>query len=395
MDFSGGWLMKTGFLRAAIRLTAALAAVAALLWSQAALAQAPGVTADKIRLGQSAALTGPAAELGIQMRSGMQVYFDRTNSLGGIAGRKIELVTLDDGYDPDRAAATTKKLIDEEKVFALIGYIGTPTSMAALPVFTQERVPFFAPFTGAESLRAPLNRNIFHIRASYFDETERIVDFLVASGIRNIAVFYQNDAYGKAGLAGVERAMTKRKLTIAATGTVERNTVEVAAAVKTIGAVSPSAVIMISAYKSCAQFIRQAKAAGVGAQFINVSFVGSTALAKELGKDGVGVVISQVVPFPMVAKTQVVREYQDLMKKSGSTDFNFSSLEGFIAAKVFVEGLRRAGKDLTRDHLISALESMNSFDTGGFVVGFSPVKHNGSDFVDLTMIGAGSKFVSY
>jgi branched-chain amino acid transport system substrate-binding protein len=383
--------MKAGYLRA---LFAALTA-AALCYPAAAYSQAPGVTSDKILLGQSAPLTGPAAQLGIQMRTGLQLYFDRVNREGGVGGRKIELITVDDGYEADRAAAATKKLIEEDKVFALIGYVGTPTSVASLPIFTAARVPFFAPFTGADALRTPLNRNIFHIRASYFDETERIVDFLVASGIKKISVFYQNDAYGKAGLTGVERAMAKRKIAIAATGTVERNTVDVAAAVKTIGAVSPDAVIMISAYKSCAQFIRQAKAAGMGAQFINVSFVGSKALADELGKDGVGVVISQVVPFPNVAKTQIVREYQEQMKKAGSSDFNFSSLEGFIAAKVFVEALRREGKDVTRERLISTLESMNSFDTGGFIVGFSPAKHTGSEFVDLTMIGAGSRFVSY
>ncbi len=386
--------MKAGTLRSLVP-ALAVAALAAVLYPAAANSQAPGVTSDKILLGQSAPLSGPAAQLGIQMRTGLQLYFDRVNREGGVAGRKIELITVDDGYEADRAAAATKKLIEDDKVFALIGYVGTPTSMASLPIFTAARVPFFAPFTGAEALRTPLNRNIFHIRASYFDETERIVDFLVASGIKKISVFYQNDAYGKAGLTGVERAMAKRKIAIAATGTVERNTVDVAAAVKTISAVSPDAVIMISAYKSCAQFIRQAKAVGMGAQFINVSFVGSKALADELGKDGVGVVISQVVPFPNVAKTHIVREYQEQMKKAGSSDFNFSSLEGFVAAKVFVEALRRAGKDLSRERLISSLESMSNYDTGGFVVGFSPSKHTGSEFVDLTMIGPGSRFVSY
>lgn len=367
----------------------------ALLHSAIAVAQAPGVTADKIRLGQSAALTGPAAQLGIQMRAGLKLYFDWVNSQGGLFGRKIELITLDDGYEADRAAETTKKLIGEEKVFALIGYVGTPTSMAALPVFTAEKVPFFAPFTGAESLRVPLNRYIFHVRASYFDETERIVGYLVASGLKNIAVFYQNDSYGKAGLAGVERAMTKRNMKIAATGTVERNSADVAAAIKAIGAAAPDAVIMISAYKSCAEFIKQAKKTGMATQFFNVSFVGSKALADELGDDGIGVVISQVVPYPWVAKLPVVKEYQDLMRKAGSTDFNFSSLEGFIAGKTFVEGLKHTGKDLTRERLIAALESMRIYDTGGFVINFSPTQHTGSSLVELTMINKGKRFVSY
>jgi branched-chain amino acid transport system substrate-binding protein len=371
-----------------------LAAVACL-FAVSAYGQSPGVGPDRIRLGQSAATSGPAAKLGTQMRAGLKLYFDWVNAQGGIYGRKIELVTLDDGYEADRAAANTKKLIDDEKIFALIGYVGTPTSMAALPIFSAEKVPFFAPFTGAESLRTPLNRYIFHIRASYFDETERIVGYLVASGLKNIAVFYQNDSYGKTGLDGVQRAMTKRNMKIAATGTVERNAVDVAAAVKAIGAVKPDAVVMISAYKSCAEFIRQAKKSGIPTQFFNVSFVGSKALADELGDDGVGVVISEVVPYPWVAKIPVVREYQDLLRKSGSTEFNFSSLEGFIAGKTFVEGLKRAGKNLTRENLVAALESMRNYDTGGFNISFSPTLHNGSSMVELTMLNKGGRFASY
>jgi ABC-type branched-subunit amino acid transport system substrate-binding protein len=366
-----------------------------LLLSAAAHAQAPGVGPDKIRLGQSAPLTGPAAQLGIQMQAGLKTYFDWVNSQGGVYGRKIELVTLDDGYEADRAAETTRKLIGDEYVFALIGYVGTPTSMAALPIFTAANVPFFGPFTGAESLRNPVSHDVFNVRASYFDETERIVGYLVSSGLKKIAVFYQNDAYGKAGLAGVERAMTKRNMKIAATGTVERNSVDVTAAIKAIAPAAPEATIMISAYKSCAQFIKSAKKAEIPTQFFNVSFVGSKALADELGEEGLGVVISQVVPYPYVAKLPVVREYQDLLKKGGSTDYNFSSMEGFIDAKIFVEALKRTGKDLTRERLIATLESMRNYDTGGFAVSFSPASHSGSSFVDLTMVNRGGRFVSY
>lgn len=374
-----------------IRILAAIACFFAI----SAHGQSPGISPDKIRLGQSAATSGPAAQLGIQMRAGLKLYFDWVNAQGGVYGRKIELLTLDDGYEADRAAANTKKLIDDEKIFALIGYVGTPTSMAALPVFTAEKVPFFAPFTGAESLRAPLNRYVFHVRASYFDETERIVGYLVATGLKNIAVFYQNDSYGKAGLDGVQRAMTKRSMKIAATGTVERNSVDVAAAIKAIGPAKPDAVVMISAYKSCAEFIRQAKKNSIPTQFFNVSFVGSKALADELGDDGIGVVISQVVPYPWVAKIPVVREYQDLMRKSGSTDFNFSSLEGFIAGKTFVEGVKRAGKNLNRENLVTALESMRNYDAGGFNINFSPTQHTGSNMVELTLINKGGRFSSY
>ncbi|MBE0624791.1 MAG: ABC transporter substrate-binding protein [Burkholderiales bacterium] len=352
-----------------------------------------GVSPNAVLLGQSVALTGPAAALGTDMRMGAKVYFDHVNSKGGVYGRKIELLTLDDGYEPARTVPNTKKLIEEEKVFALFGYVGTPTSAAALPIFTQARVPFFGPFTGAELLRDPFNSYIFNVRASYYDETEKIVEQLVSTGAKNIAVFYQNDAYGQAGLKGVERAMARRNLKISATGTVERNTVNVAAATRTIGAAKPDAVVMISAYKSCGEFIRQMKKAGSAAQFYNVSFVGSQALADNLDRDGVGVAISQVMPFPWGASVPVVKEYQQLMRKAGQKDFTFTSVEGYVAAKIFVEGLRRTGKDLSREKFITALESMNDVDVGGFFVGFSPKNHNGSKYVDLTIIARDSKFL--
>lgn len=352
-----------------------------------------GVTPDTIVLGQSVALSGPAAALGIDMRNGAKVYFDYINSKGGVNGRKIQLITLDDGYEPARAAPNTKKLIEEHKVFALFGYVGTPTSAAALPIFTQAKVPYFGAFSGAELLRQPFNRYVFNVRASYYDETEKIVEQLVSTGSKNIAVFYQDDAYGQAGLKGVELAMGRRNMKISTTGTVERNTVKVDQAVKTINAAQPDAVVMISAYKSCGEFIRQMKKQGSAAQFYNVSFVGSKALADELGDEGVGVAISQVMPFPWGASVPVVREYQSLMLRAGNKEFTFTTIEGFIAAKVFVEGLRRAGRDLTRERLIAALEKMNDVDVGGFYIGFTPTNHNASKFVDLTIIARDGKFL--
>ena len=372
--------------------TAACLLVAAGLSSSLCSAE-NGVTGDTVVLGQSVALTGPAAALGIEMRNGAKVYFDFINAKGGVNGRKIQLITLDDGYEPARTVPNTKKLIEEHKVFALFGYVGTPTSSAALPLFTQARVPFFGAFTGAELLRQPFNRYIFNVRASYYDETEKIVEQLVSTGSKNIAVFYQDDAYGQAGLKGVELAMTRRALKISSLGTVERNTIKVEQAVKTINAAQPDAVVMIGAYKACGEFIRQMKKHGSAAQFYNVSFVGSKALADDLGGEGVGVAISQVMPFPWGAAVPVVREYQSLMLRAGHKEFTFSTVEGYIAAKVFVEALRRAGKDLTRERLVAALEKMNDVDVGGFYVGFSPTNHNASKFVDLTIIARDGKFL--
>jgi branched-chain amino acid transport system substrate-binding protein len=353
-----------------------------------------GISDQKIVLGQSAAFSGPAAQLGIQLHAGAKTYFDQVNAQGGVFGRKIEIIKLDDKYEADLAAANTKKLIEVDEVFALFGYVGTPTSNAALPIFTQAKVPFFAPFTGAQSLREPYNKQIFNIRASYFDETEHLVDRLVKTGLKNIAVFYQNDAYGKAGLAGVERALKKLNVPMLEVATVERNSTDVAKAVEKILPKRPDVIIQISAYASCSAYIKEMRKAGYTGQFYNVSFVGSKALADTLGPEGPGVVISQVVPFPWHLATPIVAEYTKAMHKAGIKDLNFSSLEGFIAAKIFVEGLKRAGKNLSRDRLISALESINigNYDAGGFDVAFSPSNHNGSKYVDMTVISKDGKF---
>src|SRR5712671_5856379 len=357
------------------------------------MAQAPGVTAKSILLGQSAAFSGPAAQLGIQMNIGTKAYFDYVNSQGGVHGRKIELKTRDDKYEANLCVEATKKLIGEDKVFALVSYVGTPTTGAAMPTITEAKVPLVGPFTGAELLRTPVNRYVFNVRASYYDETEKIVEQLVSTGNKKIAVFYQDDTYGQAGLKGVEIAMGKRNLKIAALGKVERNTIKVEDAVKTINTAQPDGVVMISAYTSITEFVRQMKRQGSSTQFHNVSFVGSKALADSLKDDGYGVAISQVVPFPWSPSVLIVKEYEQVLTHAGINDFNFSSLEGYIVGKVMVEGLKRAGKDLTREKLIAALEGMNSVDLGDFVVGFSPTNHSGSKFVDLTMIGHAGKFI--
>lgn len=353
-----------------------------------------GVTDTEIRIGQFAALNGPAAELGKRMQMGILAHFTAVNTAGGINGRTLKLISRDDGYEPEKAIVAVKALIEEDKVFALIGSVGTPTTLAAVPAINAAGIPLIGPFTGAQALREPFNRNLFHVRASYFDETEGIVQHLSTLGITKIAVFYQNDSYGKAGLEGVVRALAKRNLKPTATVTVERNSVDVAGPLAEILKVLPEAVIQISAYKSCAALIKQAKAKSYGGQFFNVSFVGSKALAEELGSISAGVSISQVVPFPYTPSSVVVREYQKRMTEAGNKEFDFSSMEGFLAAKVFTEGLRRAGtKNLSRDSLKTALESLRDFDMGGFSVRYSPTSHEGSRYTDMTIIGRGGKFV--
>lgn len=369
----------------------ALAAATCAPWLRAA--QDNGVSAKEIVLGQFAALSGPAAELGKRMQVGIEAYFRAVNAAGGIHGRTLRLISRDDGYEPERAVAAVKTLIGDDQVFALVGSVGTPTNLAALPVITQENIPLIGPFTGAQALREPFNRNLFHVRASYFDETERIVQHLTTLGVNKIGVFYQNDSYGKAGLDGVTRAMSKRNLQLAMSVTVERNSTDVTKALDELTRVRPEAVVQISAYKSCAAFIKQARAKGYGGQFFNVSFVGSKALADELGDAGTGVTISQVVPFPYIPSSAVVRDYQQRMAEAGGKDYDFSSLEGFIAAKVLAEGLRKAGRNLTRDALTAGLESLRDWDMGGFSISYGPRSHEGSRFTDLTIIARGGRFV--
>lgn len=341
---------------------------------------------NKIILGQSAAFTGPAAELGIQFQQGAKLWFEQVNAQGGIGGKTVEIRALDDGYEPDRCAANTQKLIAED-VHALFGYIGTPTSLAALPLLTKAQIPFIAPFTGAMGLREPFNKQVFHLRASYNDETALIVRQLTNLGLKKIAVFHQNDAYGKAGLDGVTLALEKQGLKPVATATVERNSVDVAAAVRTINAAMPDAVVQVSAYKSCAAYIRAARAAGYGGTFYNVSFVGTQALADELGKDGAGVVVSQVMPSPYSAARPIAREFADAVKKAGNVQANFSSMEGYLAAKVVTEGLKRAGNRIgNREALIQGIESIGSQSLGGFQVNFTASNHVASSFVELSML---------
>ncbi len=304
----------------------------------------------------------------------------------------MQLRALDDGCEPERCRANTETLINKDGVFALFGYVGTPTSLATLPLANAAGVPFFGAFTGAEALREPFSRWAFHVRASYCDETELIVRQLTTLGLKRVAVFRQNDSYGQAGLDGVLRALKARDLAPTAVGLVERNSVDVAAAVKAIVADAPDAVVQISAYKSCAAFVRAARKAGYGGTFYNVSFVDTQALADEIGKEALGVVVSQVMPFPFSTTTAIAREYIEAVRRAGAgATVNYSSKEGYVCAKVFTEGLRRAGGAASREALVTALESMQRYDTGGYLVSFGPRSRRGSTFVELSMLSGDGK----
>ncbi len=355
-----------------------------------------GVTADKIVLGQVAALEGPAAALGLGMRQGLAAAFAEANQAGGVNGRKIELVSVNDGYEPDKSIVAAKTLIDQDKVFALIGSVGTPTAAAIEPITAEAGVPFIGAFSGAEFLREPFKPNVINVRASYFQETETMVEHLTKDlGAKRIAIFYQDDAFGQVGLAGVKRALDKRGMALAAEGTYERNTTAVKGALLSIMKGSPDAVIMIGAYAPCAEFIRLARATNLHAAFINISFVGSDAFAQALGPAGTDVIVTQVVPFPEDMAVPLVVQYQNALRSLDATARpGFVSLEGYAVGRLFIALLEKVQGDVTRAALLEAEAKSGGIDLGGFKLSYGPGNNRGSDRVFLTVIRSDGSFRS-
>jgi len=371
-----------------------LAAIGAITLSSLCWAE-PGVSDNSIVLGMSAPFSGPNGAYGEDMRRTIKAYFEQINKAGGINGRKLELIALDDGYETDRTVANTKTLIKDKNVFALLSFYGSsPTTEAMNSVFGPAKVPLVGTISGAGTLRESLTANpngryMFHVRASYADETEAIVSQMVSLGLRSIAVFYQNDGFGKAGLEGVTAALKKHNLAPSAVGTVERNSLEVGPAVAAIAKGNPQAVVMVTLYKPTAAFVRAMKRAGQHPMFMTLSPVGTEQLVQELGQEARGIGVSQVVPYPWNDTVPVVRDYQKLAAKPGA--YSYYGLEGYLMARTMVEGLRRAGKDLTREKLVSTLEGLNAVDFGGYRINYSPAQRGGSHFVELTVIGPGGK----
>ncbi|MBW2590478.1 MAG: ABC transporter substrate-binding protein [Deltaproteobacteria bacterium] len=329
-----------------------------------------GVTQSGIIIGQSCVLKGPAQALGQDMRDGALAYFKHINAEGGIKGKIIKLITLDDGYEPKACVSNTKQLIEKDRVFLLFGYVGTPTS-----------------------LRNPLTPGIFNIRASYYQETEAMVKILLMNNLKRISVFYQNDSYGEAGLKGVKIALQKRDMKITSKASYERNTLDVENAVSEIAISNPDAVIMIGTYKPCAMFIQLTRD-GTRSRpiFLNVSFVGSDALAATLSNKGLGVVITQVVPYTFDKRLPVVAQYHQMAQKyMTDSKISFTGMEGFIAAKALCRILQKMN-NFTRAEFIRTADSMHEY-LGGFKVHFTPKNHQGSDLVHLTQIGPGG-FIS-
>jgi branched-chain amino acid transport system substrate-binding protein len=351
----------------------------------------PGVTDTEILLGSSSALSGPAARLGINLIAGAQVALREINDAGGINGRQLKMVSYDDQYDPPKTVLNTQKLINDDKVFALFNYVGTPTGVKILPLVNEARIPLVGMFTGAEIFRSPVQPFIFNVRGSYFQETELATKYFVTDlGHKNIAVFYQADAFGLAGLEGAQIALKRRGLQPAALASYERNTLDVEKAVADVLATKVDAVIMIGTYAPLAKFVTLVAKQQPAILFDTVSFVGSEAFNKELPTAVKNVYVTQVVPPLGGVDAQFVapRQYvKSLEKYAKDTEPTFGGLEGYMNTKVLAEGIRRAGRALTREGLIAALESLDNFDVGvGATLSYSASDHYGLDKVYLTKL---------
>ena len=365
------------------KLTAALVALALPLH-----AAEVGVSPDTIAFSQIAALDGPARALGLGMRKGLLAAFQEINSAGGINGRNLTLDSRDDGYEPDRSIAEVNRVIDENAFFALIGTVGTPTNKVLQPIATEAGIPLLGPFTGAGFLRDPKNANVYNVRGTYDQETEEWIKQLVdVEGLTNIAILYQDDAFGKVGLSGVEKALKRRGMELSARGTYTRNTTDVKDALVSMMEVNPQAVVMVGAYKPIGEFIKLSRTFSFTPEFVTISFVGSQALADELWPEGAGVLISQVVPFPWDDSIGIVADYQKAMNAyEDYASYDFVSLEGYVVGRVAIEALKNAGQDPTRESYLAALQGLTHLDLGGLVISYGPGDNQGIDKIFMTRL---------
>lgn len=363
--------------------------MASCLSASVCFAATPGVFPDRLVVGQSAAFDGPAQALGLGMREGLTAAFNEANANGGIHGRKIELITYDDGYEPDRAIENTRKLIEEDKVFALIGAVGTPTSKATQPVAKAADVPFIGPFTGAGFLRDPGNTHVVNVRGTYDQETEAWIHHLTEDlGSKRIAILYQDDSFGRAGLSGVVKALEKRDMSLVAEGTYKRNSTAVKTALLQIRKGKPDAVVMVGSYKPIAEFVKLSRKLRLDAEFVTISFVGSKALAAELGSAGRGVVVTQVVPFYEDTSLPLVRDYQAaLVADNPDAESGFVSLEGYLVGRLMLASLEKMGREVSREALIDVFQKHNvNLDVGGVALNYGPGDNQGMDTVYLSVL---------
>jgi ABC-type branched-subunit amino acid transport system substrate-binding protein len=369
-----------------------------LFLAAAATARAePGVKDGEVLIGSCSALEGPASFLGTQTVAGATAYISHVNDQGGIHGRKIKLAAYDDGYEPDRAVACFNRLKKEE-VFAAGFFVGTPTAAKHAPMAESAKIPLVGLFTGAQLLHEPFKRYVINVRASYYDEAREQVDNLWnALGMRKIGVIYQEDAFGAAVLEGVKLALKKYGAAPVAVGSFPRNTLDVSRGIEQVRGADPEAVVVVGPYAPVAEIVKRGRSAGWKPLYLTVSFVGTEAYIKAMGKEGEGAVITQVVPpYTRTDLPAVALYLKSLKKYSPEAQPNFVSFEGFVNGMVLVEGLKRAGRELTREKLIDAIESIRDLDIGlgpQLKLNYGPKDHKGFDAVYYTVVRNGQPVV--
>ena len=367
---------------------------AALLLAAGASAE-PGITADRVLIGQAAGFTGPDAEAVKEMTAAAQAYFDQVNAQGGVHGRRIALESQDDGLDPKRTPAAVRKLLDEKGVFALFLSRGTRTTETAYPALEKAKIPLIGPSTGANSMYEPGHKYIFPVRGGYRDETAKIASELLEIKANKIAAVHSADAFGKEGIASLRLALKDNNLALEAVASLPAAGADVSAAVSAIANAAPDVVIVIAGPEASAAFIKQLAAAqkklpGRRSNFESLSNNDSAAFIASLGADAPGLVFSHGLPYPSGKQgghDAVTREFHALIKTAPGGVPSYAAMEGFLAAKVLVEGLQRAGASPTRESLIDGLESMRPFELGGVSVVYGPMVRTGSGFADLAIVG--------
>lgn len=357
-----------------------------LLATMASVHAQDGAAPDNIVIGQSVELSGQA--IGKENMLGALAYFSWLNAHGGLHGHAIELRS----YDDQRKRATTRKnterLLHQDHALALFGYRSTPTVEAILPLLLQEKVALVAPFSGAQSLHTPLHPYVFNLRASYQAEAAKMVESLTTLQISKVAILAQDDAFGRDGLAGFERSLKAKRLQPAVITKYDRKTLDLGRSVAEIAAANPQAVLMACTPSACANFIRQIRKLGLQPQFLMLSNVNSKEFFDSLGTYGRGVGVMQVMPYPHDYGAPVTREFEHVLKEmKNPPPPSYAALEGFVAAKLMTEAIRRAGPHPTRERIVAALDAMHGVDLGGITVNYSPTDHDGSNFVELTIVG--------